>query len=77
MLGASGSALLLAPITKHLTPITFQAMSSLSITRDSGVAVLSLDVANAPVNTLSLALADEMRVVFDELERDSSIGAAV
>jgi len=52
-------------------------VTSLSITRDSGVAVLSLDVADAPVNTLSLALAEEMRVVFDELERDSSIGAAV
>ena len=52
-------------------------MPSLSVTRDSGVAILTLDVPNAPVNTLSLALADELRAVFDDLERDSSISAAV
>src|SRR5690242_13121049 len=52
-------------------------MPSLTLTRDAGVAVLSLDVPGAPVNTLSLGLADELRVVFDTLERDSSINAAV
>ena len=52
-------------------------MPSLSVTRDAGVAILSLDVPDAPVNTLSLGLAEEMRVIFDELERDTSIGAAV
>src|SRR5689334_1937487 len=51
-------------------------MPSLSIIHDSGVAILSLDVPDAPVNTLSLALAEEMRIIFDELERDSSIAAA-
>ena len=52
-------------------------MPFLTVTRDSGVAILSLDVPDAPVNTLSLALAEELRVVFDTLERDSSISAAV
>jgi len=52
-------------------------MPSLTVTRDSGVAILTLDVPGAPVNTLSLGLAEELRSVFDELERDSSITAAV
>jgi len=52
-------------------------MSSITVTRETDVALLTLDVPDAPVNTLSLALADELRVVFDTLERDSSINAAV
>src|SRR5689334_22968364 len=52
-------------------------MPSITLTRDAGVAVLSLDVPGAPVNTLSLALAEELRVLFDEIERDSSITSAV
>ena len=52
-------------------------MPSITLARDSGVAVLSLDVPGAPVNTLSLALAEELRVLFDEIERDNSIVGAV
>jgi 3-hydroxyacyl-CoA dehydrogenase / enoyl-CoA hydratase / 3-hydroxybutyryl-CoA epimerase len=52
-------------------------MPSLTLSRESNVAVLSLDVAGAPVNTLSLALAEEMRAAFDEIERDTSIVGAV
>ena len=52
-------------------------MPSITLTRDAGVAVLSLDVPGAPVNTLSLALAEELRVIFDEIERDSAIVGAV
>ena len=52
-------------------------MSSITVTRETNVAILTLDVPDAPVNTLSLALAEELRVVFDALERDSSINAAV
>jgi 3-hydroxyacyl-CoA dehydrogenase/enoyl-CoA hydratase/3-hydroxybutyryl-CoA epimerase len=52
-------------------------MPSITLTRDSGVAVLSLDVPGAPVNTLSLALAEELRVLFDEIERDNAIVGAV
>ena len=52
-------------------------MPAITLTRDAGVAVLSLDVPGAPVNTLSLALAEELRVVFDEIERDSAIVGAV
>ena len=52
-------------------------MPSITLTRDAGVAVLSLDVPGAPVNTLSLALAEELRVLFDEIERDNSIVGAV
>jgi 3-hydroxyacyl-CoA dehydrogenase/enoyl-CoA hydratase/3-hydroxybutyryl-CoA epimerase len=52
-------------------------MASITLTRDAGVAVLSLDVPGAPVNTLSLALAEELRVLFDEIERDNAIVGAV
>ena len=52
-------------------------MSSITLSRDGDVAILSLDVAGAPVNTLSLALAEELRVLFDEIERDSSVAGAV
>jgi len=52
-------------------------MPALTVTRDAGVAMLSLDVQGAPVNTLSLGLAEEMRTVFDDIERDSSITAAI
>ena len=52
-------------------------MPAITLTRDAGVAVLSLDVPGAPVNTLSLALAEELRVVFDEIERDNAITGAV
>ncbi|HEY2854760.1 MAG TPA: fatty acid oxidation complex subunit alpha FadJ [Gemmatimonadaceae bacterium] len=52
-------------------------MPSISLTRDGDVAILSLDVAGAPVNTLSLALAEELRVLFDEIERDNSVTGAV
>ena len=52
-------------------------MPSITLSRDAGVAVLSLDVPGAPVNTLSLALAEELRVVFDEIERDSAVLGAV
>jgi len=52
-------------------------MPSITLTRESGVAVLSLDVSGAPVNTLSLGLAEELRVLFDEIERDTSLTSAV
>jgi 3-hydroxyacyl-CoA dehydrogenase/enoyl-CoA hydratase/3-hydroxybutyryl-CoA epimerase len=52
-------------------------MSSLTATRDGNIAVLSLDVPGAPINTLSLELAEEFRTAFDEIERDPSIEAVV
>jgi 3-hydroxyacyl-CoA dehydrogenase/enoyl-CoA hydratase/3-hydroxybutyryl-CoA epimerase len=52
-------------------------MPSLTVSRESNIAILSLDVAGAPVNTLSLGLAEEMRAAFDEVERDASIVGAV
>ena len=52
-------------------------MSSLTLTRDSGVGIITLDVVDAPVNTLSLGLAEELRTMLDDIERDTSIGAAV
>lgn len=52
-------------------------MPSLTVSRDANVAILSLDVPGAPVNTLGLGLAEELRAIFDELERDSSVEAAV
>jgi 3-hydroxyacyl-CoA dehydrogenase / enoyl-CoA hydratase / 3-hydroxybutyryl-CoA epimerase len=52
-------------------------MSALTATREGNVAVLSLDVPGAPVNTLGLDLVEEFRATFDEIERDSSIEAAV
>jgi 3-hydroxyacyl-CoA dehydrogenase / enoyl-CoA hydratase / 3-hydroxybutyryl-CoA epimerase len=50
---------------------------SLTLNREQDVALLTLDVPGAPVNTLSLALAEELRRLFDEIERDSSVLAAV
>ena len=52
-------------------------MPSITLSRQDSVAVLSLDVVGAPVNTLSLALAEELRVIFDEIERDSGVAGAV
>src|SRR4029079_14646131 len=52
-------------------------MPSITLTRDAGVAVLALDVPGAPVNNLSLALAEELRVLFDEIERHTSLVGAV
>ena len=52
-------------------------MPALTLARDSGVAILTLDVPGAPVNTLSVPLAEEFRAAFDEIERDSSVTAAV
>jgi hypothetical protein len=52
-------------------------MPSLILTRDSGVGIITLDVVDAPVNTLSLGLAEELRAMLDDIERDTSIGAVV
>jgi 3-hydroxyacyl-CoA dehydrogenase/enoyl-CoA hydratase/3-hydroxybutyryl-CoA epimerase len=53
------------------------SMPSLTLSREGEVAILSLDVPDAPVNTLSLGLAEELRAMFDEIERDASVTAAV
>jgi 3-hydroxyacyl-CoA dehydrogenase / enoyl-CoA hydratase / 3-hydroxybutyryl-CoA epimerase len=52
-------------------------MPSLTLSRDGNIALLTLDVAGSPVNTLDVGLAEEFRTTFDEIERDPSIGAAV
>ena len=51
--------------------------TSLAVSRQGDVAILTLNVPREPVNTLSLALADEFRRSFEEIERDNSVQAAV
>jgi 3-hydroxyacyl-CoA dehydrogenase/enoyl-CoA hydratase/3-hydroxybutyryl-CoA epimerase len=53
------------------------ASPALMLFREDDVAVLTLDVPGEPLNTLSLALAEEFRRLFDEVERDSSLRGAV
>ena len=45
--------------------------------RDDGIAVVTLDVPNAPVNTFSRAVREEFEALLDRLERDGTIRAAV
>jgi 3-hydroxyacyl-CoA dehydrogenase / enoyl-CoA hydratase / 3-hydroxybutyryl-CoA epimerase len=52
-------------------------MPALTTTIESGVAVLTLDVPNEPVNTLSTALSSEFQTLLGELERDGAVRAVV
>ena len=52
-------------------------MSALTTEIRDGVAIVTLDVPNAPVNTFSRAVRDEFAALIDRFERDESIRAAV
>src|SRR5512138_1291868 len=51
--------------------------AALSTEIRDGVAIVTLDVPNAPVNTFSHAVRDEFTTLIDRLERDETIRAAV
>ena len=51
--------------------------SALTTEVRDGIAVVTLDVPNAPVNTFARSVRDEFTALFDRLERDESIRAAV
>ena len=55
--------------TKHSTAIT--------LSREGEVAILTLDLPGEPVNKLNLALVDDFRRAFDEVEGDISVRAAM
>ena len=51
--------------------------SALTTDVRDGIAVVTLDVPNAPVNTFARSVRDEFTALLDRLERDESIRAAV
>src|SRR5678816_1858657 len=51
--------------------------SALTTDVRDGIAVVTLDVPNAPVNTFARSVRDEFTALVDRLERDESIRAAV
>ena len=51
--------------------------SALTTEVRDGIAVVTLDVPNAPVNTFARSVRDEFTALLDRLERDESIRAAV
>jgi 3-hydroxyacyl-CoA dehydrogenase/enoyl-CoA hydratase/3-hydroxybutyryl-CoA epimerase len=52
-------------------------MPSLRFSVDNGVAVIELDTPDEPVNVISRAVREEFKELFDSLERDTAIKAAV
>jgi 3-hydroxyacyl-CoA dehydrogenase / enoyl-CoA hydratase / 3-hydroxybutyryl-CoA epimerase len=59
------------------TIVSTERQYALSLERDDDVVIISLDLPNEPVNKLSLALADDFEHALDEIERESSLRAAV
>ena len=57
--------------------LTAPTSTALTLSVEGDVAVLTLDIPGAPLNTLSLSLADEFRRAFDDLERDNRVRGAV
>ena len=51
--------------------------TSLTIAVRDGIAIITLDVPNAPVNTFARSVREEFAAVLDRLERDQSIRAAI
>ena len=51
--------------------------SALTTDVRDGIAVVTLDVPNAPVNTFARSVRDEFTALIDRLDRDESIRAAV
>ncbi len=60
-----------------MTTTTAPATRALTVEMADGIAVLVLDVASQPVNTLSTSLAAEFGAVIDELDRDPTVRGAV
>ena len=52
-------------------------MEALSITREDGIAIITFDLPHEPINKITRQVRAEFVELFDELERDTSIKAAV
>jgi len=52
-------------------------MTALSVEVIDGVAVITFDMPGEPVNKLNRGMKDEFTALFDRIERDSSVRAAV
>lgn len=67
-----------SPIT-HLPSHSrlFPSMTALHVTIRDGIALVVIDAPGEPLNVISQSVKDEFAALFDELERDSSIKAAV
>lgn len=52
-------------------------MPALSITREDGIAIITFDLPGEAINKITRAVRAEFVALFDELERDTSIKAAV
>ena len=52
-------------------------MSALSVVIEDGIAVITMDLAGEPVNKINRGLRDEFERVFDLVEDDETVGAAV
>ena len=58
--------------------MTEQTQSAFTLTKqDNGIAVLAMDVPGESMNTLKAAFGDEMTVLLDDIEKDSSIKGVV
>ena len=58
--------------------MTEQTQSAVTLTRqDNGIAILTMDVPGESMNTLKAAFGEEMTVLLDEIENDSSIKGVV
>ena len=58
--------------------MTEQTQSAFTLTRqDNGIAILTMDVPGESMNTLKAAFGEEMTVLLDEIENDSSIKGVV
>jgi 3-hydroxyacyl-CoA dehydrogenase / enoyl-CoA hydratase / 3-hydroxybutyryl-CoA epimerase len=52
-------------------------MSALSVTIDEGIAIVTFDIPGEPVNIISRPVKDEFLALFERLEADSTVRAAV
>ncbi|WP_296048916.1 fatty acid oxidation complex subunit alpha FadJ, partial [uncultured Alteromonas sp.] len=58
--------------------MTEQPQSAFTLTKqDNGIAILAMDVPGESMNTLKAAFGDEMTVLLDDIEKDSSIKGVV
>ena len=58
--------------------MTEQTQSAFTLTKqDNGIAILAMDVPGESMNTLKAAFGDEMTVLLDDIEKDSSIKGVV
>src|SRR5688500_3045290 len=57
--------------------VSSRALSALTTEVRDGIAVITLDVPNAPVNTFTRQVREELAALLERLERDDAVRAAV